>query len=1360
MKKLYIFFFIFQTINFIAQNNKSIGFIENKGQIVNQNQKENKEVKYLLNTPGLNVQIREKGFSYDIYETKKVSLTKTDKEFYGINRDSQTELNNLPKHSIEYNFHRIDIDFLNANQNSKIIAEEKSSDYDNYYNVTHAPEGITEVHKYQKITYQNIYNNIDVVFFIPRDSTKVIEYNFIVRPGGKISDIKLKFKGAKTKLIDNKIRMKVKFGEMEETIPLSWIENKNEKEEIKISYKEISKNTYSFNSNSDTTNKTIVIDPTPVRLWGTYYGNGGNVSEGRDLAVDDFSNVYYCGGTTNTTNIATNGAYQSFLNGISDGFIVKFDTNGFRLWSTYYGGSERDGIYVTEIKNNYLIIAGSTQSPDNIATVGTHSNIYNPGNGSSSQKNDCFIAKFNLDGIRIWGTYFGGEATEYPLSICIDNNNNIILTGSTFSLNGISTPGSFKETRTQPVNFNTVGEGFVSKFNENGVLIWSTYYGLCEIRSVDTDSNSNIFISGDTASEASNPYIATTGTHQPNFSYSSGSYYDSFIGKFDLNGQRIWGTYYGGYQTEYNFSLKVDLEDNIYISGHTRSTELISTINSHQETFGGQADAYLAKFNQTGNLIWGTYYGGQDLEHWEKYTIDIDLNNNVFLSGSTWSTNNISTPNTYSETINGTEDCFIVKFNKYGNRIWGTYFGGSISEYCKKIALDNSGGIYIMGYAYSTNGITTPGAFQESFPISPGHFIIKFFDCQSSALATSNSPVCVNSSLQLSASGGTNYLWTGPNGFTSTEQNPIIQNATTLNSGQYSCEITGTVGCDNTVTINVIIGDNLAPIPDIQTLPNINGDCNTVITSFPTATDNCSGNITATTTDPLNYTIPGSYTITWVYNDGNGNTATQTQNIIISSVANATLNSPQEFCFQDNATLNNIAITGQNITWYDAQTNGNILPYTTALVDGTNYYATQTINGCESDRIPVTIVIHNTPAPTTTQTVQSFCSTENATLNSISINGSNIIWYDSINSTAPLSNTTLLTDGTTYYASQTLNNCESINRLAITIQLINTLNANNYSEIICDEQNNNIENVDLSVYESNLLNSIGNIYTYYNSLNGAENQLSSDLINNYSNYDLVLGNNTFYVRIESPNTCYQIVELILTLVEKPKAYITDTMPICEGSSITINAENGYDSYLWSTGETTNSISVSQPGNYNVVINQNHGSVTCSSTYTFNVVNSNLAIINSIQSEDWTDNDNYIQINVSGSGDYEYSINGIDFQESNLFGNLPNGEYTIYVRDKNGCGIVSEDIYLLMYPKFFTPNGDGFNDTWKIKFSNNEPNLAIKIFDRYGKFLKQISSLSEGWDGTYLGEPFPSNDYWFVVIRENGKEFKGHFSLKR
>ena len=726
MRTFTLFFFsLIVNLTFSQVKNNSIGFIENKGQIVDQKNKPNPNVKYLLNTNGLNVQLRENGFSYDVYETEKTPLTKKDKAFYSSNSNFGKE-KETPDYSLKYNFHRIDIDFLSANQNVKLIAEEKSKDYDNYYNVAHARNGITNVHKYKKVTYQNIYNQIDVVFFIPNDSTKAVEYNFIVKPGGKISDIQLKIEGGKTELIENKIRMQLRFGEMEETIPMSWTEQGNGKNEIKINYKRIKKNVYGFGGDLNSSEKTIVIDPVPVRLWGTYFGNGGNTYEGTHISVDNYNCVYYNGSTGNSSIIATSGTHQTFLSGTLDGFVVKFDTNGTRLWGTYYGGSDRDAIYVTDIRNDYLIVAGSTQSSDNIATIGTHNTTYNPGNGSSFQRNDCFIAKLSLDGIRIWGTYFGGEAKDDPLSVTIDNSNNIILTGGTYSLTGISTPGSFKETRTQPVNFNTVGEGFVSKFNENGILIWSTYYGLCEIRSVDTDSNSNIFISGDTSI---NQYISTPGTHQLNLSNSNSLYYyDSFIGKFDANGNRIWGTYYGGNQAEYNHSLKVDLEDYIYISGYTRSSELISSVNSHQETFGGQADAYLAKFNQNGNLIWGTYYGGQQLENWEGYTIDINNNNDIFLSGSTWSSNNISTNGVYSETLNGVEDCFIAKFNKNGNRIWGTYFGGSITEYSKKIAVDYSGGIYVMGYAYSNNGIATPGSFQQTFSNSPTHFIVKFFD--------------------------------------------------------------------------------------------------------------------------------------------------------------------------------------------------------------------------------------------------------------------------------------------------------------------------------------------------------------------------------------------------------------------------------------------------------------------------------------------------------------------------------------------------------------------------------------------------------------------------------------------------------
>jgi len=706
---------------------------------------------------------------------------------------------------------------------------------------------------------------------------------------------------------------------------------------------------------------------------------------------------------------------------------------------------------------------------------------------------------------------------------------------------------------------------------------------------------------------------------------------------------------------------------------------------------------------------------------------------------------------------------YLIKLNNSGQRIWGTFSGGNSVEQTGFCLADNNNDAYIYGMTNSTRGISTPGVHQENISgsASSSLYIFKFKDCASSTNQILNSTICIGQNLQLNASGGTNYSWTGPNGFTSTQQNPVITNANATHSGQYSCNVTGIGGCDNTVTINVVVGDTEAPIPSIINLPNITGDCTTVITTIPTAFDNCSGTINATTINPLNYSIPGNYTITWNYNDGNGNSSSQIQNVTITSVALPTLNSTQQFCIQDNATLGNITVTGQNIQWYDAQTAGNLLPTNTLLQNGVTYYASQTINGCESERVPVTVQIQNTTAPTGNSN-QSFCSTANATLNDIAITGTAIIWYDSLSGNTVLPATTLLQNGITYYATQTVNNCESINRTPISISLINTLNAADFSEYLCDDLNNGHEKIDLTAYNTSLLsNTAGNTFSYYKSLLGAQNQTPSEKINNYTNYHLTVGTSQIYVRIDNINTCQQIVVLNLTLYSKPIIPIAEVTPICQGNSITINAGN-FNEYLWSTGDHTSSISIDNAGDYWVTVTEYHLGINCSSTKDFKVVNSNRATIQNIIISDWSDNNNSISIiTTNGSiGDYEYSIDGISFQNSSTFNNLPTGEYTVYVRDRNGCGVENDTVYLITYPKFFTPNNDGQNDFWKIKFTNQEPNLIINIYNRFGKLLKTLNNDSEGWDGTYLGQTLPADDYWFTVVRPNGKEYKEHFALKR
>ena len=157
-----------------------------------------------------------------------------------------------------------------------------------------------------------------------------------------------------------------------------------------------------------------------------------------------------------------------------------------------------------------------------------------------------------------------------------------------------------------------------------------------------------------------------------------------------------------------------------------------------------------------------------------------------------------------------------------------------------------------------------------------------------------------------------------------------------------------------------------------------------------------------------------------------------------------------------------------------------------------------------------------------------------------------------------------------------------------------------------------------------------------------------------------------------------------------------------------------------------------------------------------------------------DNTNTITINNVadlGIGDYEFSLDDSfgPYQDDSVFTDVPPGVHTLYIRDKNsyytydyGCGIAEVKISIIGYKKYFTPNGDGINEKWKIlgiDFDFNKDS-KVYIFDRYGKLLKQLDPLSEGWDGTYIGKPMPATDYWFRTYLEDGREFKGHFSLVR
>jgi len=1279
----------------ISENN-SYYFYENKGQITDQDGKVNQGVRYLFHSNGLNVQLRTGGFSYDIYEIKKTS-----------NPDfSKKEKNALPVpdqyHVSEYIYekliHRVDIDLVNSNTQSTITAEGKSPDYDNYYNLSDNPKGISNVHRYQKIRYKNIYPHIDLVFFKPKDTLKPIEYNFIISPGGKISDIKMKFNGAPALIKDGKLTMNVRFGEIYENIPNSWIAG-NTKKNIDVSFKDLGNQTFGFAAPVDTSDKIIVIDPVPTRIWGSYAGGYG---EDYGRIKTDLQNMgYVFGTTTSTTNFATSGTYQQNVAGALDAFLMKLTKTGQRLWGTYYGFGMNDGFADVDFDESFNIYAGGT-----VQRAPYNENIV--------------LVKFNNNGSFAFEKEFSSSRQNKLYTVSY-NQNHVYIGGDSFSAD-FPTVNAMQPTKSTPIGYT---DGILASLNSTtGNVDWATYFGRSDgstsIFQILTSSD-NLEIIGATQSST----IPMNNAFQP----LKGGESDGLYLKISKSGTTILrSSYYGNSGSEQIWKARI-VNNTLILPGRYSTTAFPT----------GQPGIW--RVNLTTNAIIKSYFNFTGSFQLLAYP---DTNGNVFFTGLHSSGQpDISTPGAYMGMPAMYISTFLIKYNQNDVKEWGTYYTGNGATQQGEVTKDDEGAIYLTGMSSGNSaGIATPGTFQQSPGGGNDIFIAKFQDCTSAAVVTSNSPVCPNGTIQLNATGGTIYNWTGPNGFTSNEQNPTIPNATTAHSGVYSCQVSGSGACDGTFTVNVVVGDNIAPIPNIATLADITGDCHTTVTNIPTATDNCAGTITATTTDPLSYSNPGNYIIHWTYNDGNGNTATQNQNVIVASTAlPTTANTQQTFCATNNPKIFDLQITGQNIKWYDAA--GNVLPSTAILANAQTYYASQTINGCESNKTAIQVTVNTTPKPTANAN-QDFCASANPTLEKIVATGVSLKFYDAAGNMIPMS--TLLVNGQTYFVTQTLNNCES-EKLAITVTLsTDNVPAKDVTQVQCNTTTSNSMVVNLHSYEATIINNPGN-YTF------TYTDTAGNPISNPSAYVLNVGTILIQVRVATADGCFKVVRLSLTINPKPLVQLPDKLDFCEGKSVVLDAGPGFKSYEWNTGATTQTITVSTPGTYTVKVTNIFG---CESTSSTQVSYSVLAHIVSVNITN-----NTATVILSQSGNYEFSLDNFTWQDSNIFTNLQMGEYTVYVRTKSGCIIGKKNFSIFNIPNAISPNGDGINDTWRIAGLENYPGTEVSLYDRRGAIIyKEIIKKNPfQWDGKYESQPISTGNYWYTIKVSDGRIYNGWLLIK-
>lgn len=259
------------------------------------------------------------------------------------------------------------------------------------------------------------------------------------------------------------------------------------------------------------------------------------------------------------------------------------------------------------------------------------------------------------------------------------------------------------------------------------------------------------------------------------------------------------------------------------------------------------------------------------------------------------------------------------------------------------------------------------------------------------------------------------------------------------------------------------------------------------------------------------------------------------------------------------------------------------------------------------------------------------------------------------------------------------------------------------------------------------------------------------LVNNASFTPTVAG--TYYAQAYfSGAICESDSRTAVTLIIRPQPIVTDgTASFCESGFVDIDAEIDNVTYDWSTGETTKIIRVTTPGTYTVTVTN---AVGCSNVRTVTVTEILIPVIDEI-----IINGRTVTITTITTGDYEYALDGLDYQDSNIFYGVTGGVRTAFVRERR-CGRDMEEFDLIILPKFFTPNNDGYNDTFQIEGNSMIPKVKIAIFDRHGRLIIYLDERNSSWDGTYNGNPLPSTDYWYKANFIDGSEIKGHFSLKR
>lgn len=689
---------------------KNPGFIqENKGQVMDQNGNSRADVAFVGTAGSMSFHIRKNGISYQQY----------------IDSSQLALLPNQEQKQTAATIYRVDVNWINSKGINVFELKEVNEGYSNYYNVPYGIEPILFVKDYQQLIAKDIWQGVDLHI---RVKDGAVENDWYLNQAKDIHRIQLEVKGASLRVENGSLIMTTPFGEIREGQLKVLQGNKELKAKWLIDGEKVGFEVIGANPELP-----LIIDP-PTRIWASYFGGSGD-DRLYGSTLDKNENLIVCGNAY-SYNLATFGAHQTaFVGGsqgiwVGDGIVSKFTSNGARMWSTYYGGDRPDDIWnVACDSSNNIYFVGRTLSDTGIATSGSHQSSIG-GNGSLQ---DGFLVKLNSNGIRQWGTYVGGDGSDQSYACAIDKDQNIYISGYAYSNTKIATNGAWQ------FDVSILGsDAFLMKYKPDGTKLWGTYLGgsgMDQSFSCATDDSGYVYMAGYAKSYSTMGYKTS---HQANNAGGE----DGFLSKFDSSGNMVWSTYYGGVNLDNVTSCIVDANGNIFIAGVTSSDSGIAISGAFQDTNAGNGDLFLAKFNRSGEFQWGTYFGSSNQEEADYSCLSFDRLGNVYFAGSTLSASGLSSSGSYQVSGAGAKDGILAKFTNNGIRVWSTYYGGGNDESINSLSCGKGDYLYLCGYSSSGTGMSTNGAFQNSYMGSADGIVGKFRVIESNTIS-GNQFVCV-----------------------------------------------------------------------------------------------------------------------------------------------------------------------------------------------------------------------------------------------------------------------------------------------------------------------------------------------------------------------------------------------------------------------------------------------------------------------------------------------------------------------------------------------------------------------------------------------------------------------------------------